>query len=207
MSFVASAIAQLSFAVLVGSLVWFFFVQTMFLMKRLGRDRFVPLQLVLVRPLFKTVLVLSLIGAAAAWIARASFIGLGLAAAAVFLAAALVGLVVPRAVRAGGASLRETVSADDEPSLGRFTTDGGGDATKVWHRVLGLMAVALVVVSSAHLVVALPHSEASHNAVRVSERRCARGGRAVAGEPRDRRRCSGDAGARDEAAVRATLDE
>ncbi|MBL8922928.1 MAG: hypothetical protein JNJ54_29030 [Myxococcaceae bacterium] len=157
MSHVAPAIALLAFATMMGSLVWFFFAQTPLLLRRLGRDRFVPLQLALVSPLFKVALALSVVGAAASWGSGASAHVVGLALAAVLLSTALVAVVVPRAVRAGGASLREVVAPDDQTALGRFTADGGGDATKVWHRVLGLMTVALVAVGAAHLVLSLPH--------------------------------------------------
>lgn len=160
MSHLFATVALLAFAVVVGSLVWFFFVQTPLLLKRLGRDRFVPVQLGLVSPLFKTTLVLSLVGAAASWASGASLHVVGLAGAAVLLSTGLVVVVVPRAVRAGGASLREAVEPAAQTSLGRFTADGGGDATKRWHRVLGLMSIALVVVSAAQLVSNLEHPTA-----------------------------------------------
>jgi hypothetical protein len=157
MSHLFATVALLAFAVVVGSLVWFFFVQTPLLLRRLGRDRFVPLQLGLVSPLFRAALVLSLVGAASSWASGASLHVVGLAGAAVLLSTGLVVVVVPRAVRAGGASLREAVEPAAQTSIGRFTADGGGDATKRWHRVLGLMTIGLVVVSAAQLVSNLAH--------------------------------------------------
>lgn len=154
MSHVATAFDRLAFALVVGSLGWFFFVQTPVLMKRLGRDRFVPLQLSLVRPLYRTVLALVTVGGVSALLSTSSHLALGSAAASWLLALVLLALVVPRAVRAGGASLAESLDPSQQTSVGRFTVDGGGDATKVWHRVLGLLTIALVGTSGAHLVVA-----------------------------------------------------
>ncbi|MER2564280.1 MAG: DUF4149 domain-containing protein [Myxococcaceae bacterium] len=163
MRHLATVVDQLSFALVLGSLGWFFFVQTPVLMKRMGRDRFVPLQLSLVQPLFRTVLGLATVGSVAALSSTTSHLALGSAAAAWVLSLLLLLIVVPRAVRAGGASLKESLPSEQQQALGRFTVDGGGESTKVWHRVLGLLTVAVVLLSGAHLVVGRePPAEHEH---------------------------------------------
>ncbi|MBL8935305.1 MAG: DUF4149 domain-containing protein [Archangium sp.] len=153
MSHLAAVVDEFAFALVLGSLGWFFFVQTPVLMKRMGRDRFVPLQLSLVRPLFRTVLALATIGAIGAFLSTTAHLALGSAAASWLLSVLLLFVVAPRAMRAGGASLAESLDPEQQKALGRFTVDGGGDSTKVWHRVLGLLTIAVVIVSGAHLVV------------------------------------------------------
>lgn len=165
MSHLAAVVDQLSFALVLGSLGWFFFVQTPVLMKRMGRDRFVPLQLSLVQPLFRTVLGLATVGSVAALSSTTSHLALGSAAAAWVLSLLLLLVVVPRAVRAGGASLQESLPSEQQQALGRFTVDGGGESTKVWHRVLGLLTVGVVLLSGTHLVVGRePTAEHAHAA-------------------------------------------
>lgn len=164
MSHLAAVVDEFSFALVLGSLGWFFFVQTPVLMKRMGRDRFVPLQLSLVRPLFRTVLGLATVGLVAAVLSTTAQLALGSAAASWILSLLLLLVVVPRAVRAGGASLAESLDPEQQKALGRFTVDGGGDSTKVWHRVLGLLTVAVVVVSGAHLVISREPAVHTHPA-------------------------------------------
>lgn len=163
MSHLAAVVDQLAFALVLGSLFWFFFVQTPVLMKRLGRDRFVPLQLSLVGPLFRAVLVLVTLGGLATFLSTTSHLALLSAGAVWALSVLLLFVAVPRAVRAGGASLKESLPPEQQQALGRFTVDGGGDSTKVWHRVLGLLTVAVVVGSGAHLIVSRePTAEHEH---------------------------------------------
>ncbi|MBM4778231.1 MAG: DUF4149 domain-containing protein [Archangiaceae bacterium] len=162
MSHLVAMVDELSFALVLGSLGWFFFVQTPVLMKRMGRDRFVPLQLSLVRPLFRTVLALTTIGAIGAVLSTTAHLALGSAAASWLLSVLLLFVVAPRAMRAGGASLAESLDPEQQKALGRFTVDGGGDSTKVWHRVLGLLTIAVVIVSGAHLVVTRESPEHPH---------------------------------------------
>lgn len=165
MNHLAAGVDEFAFALVLGSLGWFFFVQTPVLMKRMGRDRFVPLQLSLVKPLFRTVLGLVTVGGVAAFLSTTAHLALGSAAVSWVLSVVLLFVVAPRAMRAGGASLAESLDSEQQKALGRFTVDGGGDSTKVWHRVLGLLTIAVVVVSGAHLVVSRePAAEHVHAA-------------------------------------------
>ncbi len=164
MSHLAAVVDEFAFALVLGSLGWFFFVQTPVLMKRMGRDRFVPLQLSLVKPLFRTVLALVTVGAVAGVLSTTAHLALGSAAASWVLSVVLLFVVAPRAMRAGGASLAESLDSEQQKALGRFTVDGGGDSTKVWHRVLGLLTIAVVVLSGAHLVVSREPAEHAHAA-------------------------------------------
>lgn len=169
MSHLAAVVDELAFALVLGSLGWFFFVQTPVLLKRMGRDRFVPLQLSLVKPLFRTVLGVVTVGVVAAFLSTTGHLALGSAAASWVLSVVLLFVVAPRAMRAGGESLAESLDSEQQKALGRFTVDGGGDSTKVWHRVLGLLTIAVVVLSAAHLVVSRQSLEPAHEARHTEE--------------------------------------
>ncbi|MFO0600695.1 MAG: hypothetical protein U0228_35630 [Myxococcaceae bacterium] len=158
------AAATLAAALSVGSLSWVFLVQAPLLSRALGRDRFVPLMMTLVRPLV-------LLAGAASVVMAVGAPGEHhrvLAGAGVVLCVAL-WLVAPRALAAGRASLRESLGADDQHSAARFVADGGGDATKGWHRVLGLLAVALLASQVAWLVVPASHEHRFHATPETAE--------------------------------------
>lgn len=149
-----------------GALTWFFFMQTMVLVKRLGRARFVPLQLGLVRPLFGSVSVASLVALGVSVLGGGSHEQVVSAGAALVTALFILLVVAPRAMRAGGESLREPMQGEADQSAVRFTADGGGEATRVWHRVLGLLTVVLVGALGVHLalpVVGGPSAPAHHH--------------------------------------------
>ena len=150
-----------------GGLTWFFFVQTMVLVKRLGRARFVPLQLGLVRPLFGSVSVASLVALGVSVFGGGSHEQVVSAGAALVTASFILFVVAPRAMRAGGESLRESMEGEAAQSAVRFTADGGGEATRVWHRVLGLLTVVLGGALGVHLalpVVGAAKAPAHHHA-------------------------------------------
>lgn len=133
------AIGTLAASLSSGALAWVFLVQAPLLSRRLGRDRFVPLQMSLVKPLVGLTVATSAVMLATRGDERhLLFAGLSLGLSLAFLA------VAPRALKAGAQSLKEGLSADDKHSAGRFVADGGGKASRVWHRVLGATVLALL---------------------------------------------------------------
>lgn len=127
-------------ALVLGFTLWVLVVQPVALIGSMPKPRFLGLQMRVVRawvralvPLTAAVLAMALlrVGASAAVLpAAAALLGAALAA----------GWAVPRALRAGGAAVRE---GDDDLSAEGFLSEGGGDKTRVWHRVV-LACVALV---------------------------------------------------------------
>lgn len=129
-------------ALVLGFTLWVLVVQPMALIGSMPKPRFLVLQMRVVRawtralvPLTAAVFAMALlrVGASAAALpAAAALLGSALAA----------GWAVPRALRAGGVAVRE---GDDGLRAEGFLSEGGGDATRVWHRVV-LACVALVLV-------------------------------------------------------------
>lgn len=133
-----------------GSTVWFFFVQTPALLLGMGMEKFLPLQMRLVR-IYGPALAVTTVGLLAATLWR---VGLttDLWPAALAAAAALFNalVAVPRAVRSGGQAYRDVRKGQGaDASLAAFASVGGGEATTVWHRVV----VAAVLTMTCGLVV------------------------------------------------------
>ena len=136
----------LTLAYVFGSTVWFLFIQSPALVNRIGRDRFVPLQMGLVGVLFRSLSVALLIMTVAALALEQNVLSGPVLSAATALAAALINhfFVVPRALKHGGRSLREEVTEDEQKSVSRFASEGGGEATRFWHRVLIIFVVIML---------------------------------------------------------------
>lgn len=127
----------------VGFTAWVLVLQPLGLLRSMPKRHFIGLQMRIVRhwirvlvPMTALVLLLALLRShAAAWPAAIAF--------ASSLLAAL--WAVPRALRSGGPTLAAEGGASS-PALdaGDFLADGGGEGTRVWHRVVLLCVVALV---------------------------------------------------------------
>ena len=144
----------LAIALSLGAIVWFFFVQSPVLIKRMGSQDFVPLQMRLTWLLFRylVVVALVLVAAAVAPLATGSEpTTTGMVSAAAAAVAIIVNslLVVPRALRAGGHTRGEERSDEEDRSVARFASEGGGEASRVWHRLV----VLFVLIAAAGLVV------------------------------------------------------
>ncbi len=161
MNTILSSVGLVTAALSFGSLGWFFFVQTPVLAKRLGRDRFVPLQMSLVRPLFTTVALASVVLVVVSLVTELSHLLIISAAVSLVLALLAATVVVPRALRAGGRSLAQSLPDEAQHSAGRFAADGGGDASRWWHRALVLVTVGVVAAQVTWLV-APRGTEAAH---------------------------------------------
>lgn len=134
-------IELLATGLLLGFSGWVLVVQPMALVQAMPRDKFLGLQMRVVRIWSRTLVPLTVAGGAAA-VARVGLASASAPALAAFVAALLAwSVVIPRALRAGGSSAR----ADGAAALTShaFLSEGGGERTRVWHR---LVLVAVVVV-------------------------------------------------------------
>ncbi len=129
-----------------GATIWFFFVQTPALLRGMGMKKFLPLQIRLVR-IFAPALAAGTTAVLLASLFRhggpsAALWPAALAAASAWINAAY---VVPRAVRQGGAAIRDVHKGEGgDGSLTSFTLDGGGEPTKLFHRLVVLFVLLMV---------------------------------------------------------------
>lgn len=136
--------ALLAFAL--GATVWFFFVQSPALLRWMGKERFLPVQMRLTRVLFTALAVAVPAMLVAAVIHGHELLWQHIATAGLATLAALGGalVVVPRALRAGGASLRDLRKDGGSDSVAEFASVGGGRASRTLHRmVVGVVLVML----------------------------------------------------------------
>lgn len=145
MQSIAVAIDLFAMAFVFGATAWFFFVQAPVLMHKLGREKFVPIQMMLTKALGRV-----LLGGTALMLAMA-FINSGPTSGAVITAAiALFGalvnqsVLIPRALRAGGKGHRTIRGKDNEASTAGFASEGVGDATATLHRLVVLFVVVML---------------------------------------------------------------
>ncbi len=125
-------------AYIFGATVWFFFIQSIYLIKKLGRDKFVPLQMMVVKVLFKSLFVASImvtIGSKSnMW-------------AIVTCIAVTINLffILPNALKAGGSAMRENKGVTSEGTATNFADYGAGQSTKFYHRMVVLFVVIMLV--------------------------------------------------------------
>jgi hypothetical protein len=143
---IARAIDLFALAFVFGATTWFFFVQSPVLLKKLGREQFVPIQMRLTVVLFRAlnILLLVMLGAAAG---HSSFGSATTLAAGIALVAGLVNqfVVLPRALKAGGQSRMDIKGKDSEGSTASFASKGVGDRTQWLHRLVVLFVVIMLV--------------------------------------------------------------
>lgn len=153
---IARVVDLLAAATVWGATVWFFFVQSPVLLRRLGRERFVPLQMRLTVVLFRTLTILLGV-VAAATIVHSGLVGAAVGTAAVALAGGAINrwVVVPRALKAGGRSRGEIKGMDEEGTVAGFASRGAGQRTKLLHRLVVVFVVVMLAGVAAHAVVLL----------------------------------------------------
>ena len=143
---IARTIDLFALAFALGTTLWFFFIQSPVLIKRMGRDKFVPLQMRLTRVLFKCLYISLLVMFAAALAANAGAPSLPVVTAAIALLGAVVNnfLIIPRALRAGARSIRDELKPDQQSSVERFVSEGGGASARFWHRAVVLFVIVML---------------------------------------------------------------
>ncbi|MDQ3264385.1 MAG: DUF4149 domain-containing protein [Myxococcota bacterium] len=143
---IARIIDLLALAYALGSTAWFFFVQAPVLVKRMGRDRVVPLLMSLAPVLFRSLSVALLVMAGAALVSTHAATSTLVLTALIALVGAVVNsaVVLPRALKTGGPSLKEGQTVEDQRSLGNFVSQGAGQASQFWHRAVVVFVLVMV---------------------------------------------------------------
>ncbi len=142
---IVQTIDLFALAFVFGATTWFFFVQSPVLLKRLGREAFVPVQMQLTFVLFRALSV-SLLIMLSASVVHSPFNSVNSLSAGIALAAGLINqyIVVPRALKAGGQSRREIKGKDSEGSTAGFASEGAGVRTQWLHRLVVLFVVLML---------------------------------------------------------------
>ncbi|GAB1483715.1 hypothetical protein MASR2M78_25310 [Treponema sp.] len=142
---IARAIDLFSMALVFGATVWFFFVQAPTLLKKLGREQFVPIQMRLTVILFRTLAVSLLIMFASA-MGHSPLGSTTTLTAGIALAAGLMNqfIIIPRALKAGGQSYKDIKGKDSEGSSLGFASEGAGSRTQLLHRLVVLFVVIML---------------------------------------------------------------
>lgn len=148
---IALGIDMLTTSIVLGATVWFFLIQSPALMKSLGRERFVPLQMRLAALFFTSVTALLVVMLAATVLRAGPVVAWPTITAAVALAAVAINklVILPRALRAGGKSIRQ----DDHQAPANeadFVSEGAGSSTKTLHRLVVLFVVTMLAGLVAH---------------------------------------------------------
>lgn len=142
---IAQVIGLLAMASIFGATVWFFFVQSPVLLRRMGREAFVPLQMRLTVVLFRTLVPLLgvVLGAA---VVHSSMGSTAFVTAGVALLGGLLNrfVVVPHALQAGGRSRTDIKGMDHEGSTARFASEGAGRRTRQLHRTVVVLVVVML---------------------------------------------------------------
>lgn len=143
---IATTIDMLATAFVFGTTVWFFFVQAPFMLKKMGREAFVPVQMMLTRLLGRVLVAGTAIMLVAALVATGEAVSALVVTAAVALFGALVNqrVLIPRALRAGGRGHREIRGRDADASTADFASKGVGQATARLHRMVVLFVVVML---------------------------------------------------------------
>lgn len=148
---VARTVDLLATAFVFGATAFFFFVQTPVLLKRMGREKFVPLQMRLVVALFQALMVALVLMTVAALVQSQRADRATIAAGVALLGGAVNRfLILPSALRAGGQSRRDIAGKDDEGTTAGFASDGAGAKTKVLHRAVVLLVLVMLAGTIVH---------------------------------------------------------
>ena len=145
--------AALGSGFVIGSTSWFFFIQSPALLRFMGREKFVPVQMFLTRRLFDALLIAGVVAAGATFAEAGTALDAPQKAALAALLSTAINrfVIVPRALEAGRASTAERRGKDSEVTMGKAIADGGGSGTRFWHRTVVVFVVAMVLGSTAHL--------------------------------------------------------
>lgn len=148
----ALGLDSLATAFALGATVWFFFIQSPALIKKMGKEKFIPIQMRLTIVLFKSLTMAIVVMCAASLIHGTSVLAAPMLSAVLALVAVLLNnfVVVPRALRVGGLARKDEMSKSDQKSVTAFASVGAGQRSKFWHR----MVVMCVLVMAAGLI---PH--------------------------------------------------
>jgi Domain of unknown function (DUF4149) len=148
-------IDMLAMSLAIGATAWFFFIQSPILHKAMKREQFVPLQIRLSKVLFSTLLVVLVIVVAASAVNTASLLSISTLTGLLALVAGAINrfVVFPRAMVAGGQSIRLGESTNETSQGTSFLADGAGRSATRMHRVVVVFVLLMVAGLVAHGVV------------------------------------------------------
>ena len=134
--------------------VWFFFLQSPFLFKRLGRAKFVPIMMQMTQLFFDVQVVFGVLLVALAGLrVQGLDANTGTAAAAFVFTAVNRMVIVPKALAKGRASAEERGTNPDSRSATDFAVQGGSKTeTKTMHQTVVLFVLLNVGALAAHML-------------------------------------------------------
>lgn len=132
-------------AFIFGATIWFFFLQSPYLLKKLGRDAFVPIQMQLTVLLFNALLILTIALFISTIVQNKITSDVFISAAITLLGTAINKfLIIPKALRAGGSGLRDVKGKNKEGTVANFASLGVGNKTKIMHRLVVVFVVVML---------------------------------------------------------------
>ncbi|CAE7648395.1 unnamed protein product, partial [Symbiodinium microadriaticum] len=134
----------LCIGLVLGSTVFFFFVQSPNLLLFMGREKFVTIQIKITEWFFRYIQVPLFVLLATSYYdgGKKRIIS---AAVALFGGVMNFVFVVPKALQAGKSSVAERKGRDGEGSLQKFAVEGAAKSTKFWHQTVVFFVVVMVV--------------------------------------------------------------
>lgn len=160
MSAVMALVDRLNIGVSAGIVfisVWFFFVQSPSLFKRIGRKSFVPIMMHLTRLYFNAVTALNIVVAAVAHARAGGAFPPHVIAAIFALVCTLLNrfVIMPRALEAGKKSFKTNKEEANTQDVTDFAVDGAAKTgTKALHQTVVAFVLAMVAGQVAYLVLA-----------------------------------------------------
>lgn len=152
----ALAVDFAALCLVLGATSWFFFVQSPIMLRFLGRDKFVPVQMHLTKALFR-MLEIALLVVVGSTTLHSPVASLGFVSACAALAGGAINkhIVVPAALQAGARSLADIRGKNAEASTVGFASSGAGNRTKGKHRTVVVFVVVMLAGAVVHGLVLL----------------------------------------------------
>lgn len=136
---------------IIGTTTWFFFLQSPLLLRKMKREKFVQIQMMLTKFLFK-VLTISLFIVLMLNIMHTPFISISSISIIISFLAVLINflIIVPKAIKAGGQSFKEIRGQDNNGTISNFASKGVSNHTKILHRTVVIFVVIMLVGTAIH---------------------------------------------------------
>ena len=143
---IALNVDMFAMSLVLGATAWFFFVQSPVLIKSMGRERFVPMQMRLAVVFFNVATIAIAIMLVGAALQTGSLLAWPTVTAAFALVAVSINklVVLPMALKAGGRSRGKREGHQQDAHAADFVSEGAGSSTKVLHRLVVLFVVLMV---------------------------------------------------------------
>ena len=154
MATLLTIIDTLAAAFVFGATVWFFFIQAPVLLSKIGRERFVPIQMNATKVLFKALVVTTAVMVAANLAGGNGPLSMAGGSALLALLGALINerFLVPKALKAGGRGYKAIKGKDVEADTAGFALDGVSADTATMHRLVVVFVVVMLAGVVPHLL-------------------------------------------------------